>query len=359
MQGGWAGGFPRSYGSAGRVPSGPYIWPVTGECAIGVDLGGSKILAGLVDAELRVHRRAQRPVPAEDQDAVLQAVVAAVEEVRSLSPPDAFAAGFGIPCLIDRERERVEMAVNLPLHDLDFRAVMSERLGVPVAVDNDANVALLAEHRGGAAREASDALMLTVGTGIGGAMLIDGRVYRGGFGAGGELGHTVVDEDGPPCQGSCPNHGCLESVASGTALAREALRVARAAPDCELARALAAGRDITGALVTELAHGGDAAARDVVALIGTRLGVGLTNLVNIFNPEVIVVGGGVIGAGELLLAPARAVVAERALPPARAAVTIVRAHFGAESGMLGAAALAFDAFAPGGPGAASTPGSAT
>jgi glucokinase len=157
----------------------------------------------------------------------------------------------------------------------------------------------------------------------------------------------VVDEDGPPCQGSCPNHGCLESVASGTALAREALRVARATPDCELGRALVAGRAITGALVTELAHDGDPAARDVVALIGTRLGVGIGNLVNMLNPEVVVVGGGVIGAGELLLAPARDVVAGRALPPSRDAARIVRAHFGVESGMIGAGVLALDALAVG------------
>jgi glucokinase len=315
---------------------------VTGDCVIGVDLGGSKILAGVVDGGLRVHGRVQHAVPEGDQEVVLDAVVATVEELRAVSPPDTFAVGFGIPCLIDRERERVEMAVNLPLRDIGFRALMAERIGLPVVVDNDANVALLAEHRAGAAREARHALMLTLGTGIGGAMLIDGEVYRGGFGGGGELGHMVVDEDGPPCQGNCPNHGCLESVASGTALAREALRIARATPDCELARAVAAGLELTGALVTELAHDGDVAARDVVALVGTRLGVGLANLVNIFNPEVIVVGGGVIGAGELLLAPARAVVAERALPPPRSQAQIVRAHFGAESGMLGAAALAFD-----------------
>jgi glucokinase len=310
---------------------------------IGVDLGGTKMMAGVVDSELRVHARAQRAVPNDAQESVLEAMVEVVEDVRSASGVDAFAVGVGIPCLIDRIRGMAVMAVNLPMRELDVRAVMSERLGMPVFVDNDANVALLAEHRGGAAREARHAAMLTVGTGIGGALLIDGELYRGAVGAAGELGHMVVDEDGPPCQGNCPNHGCLESVASGTALAREALRVARATPDCELGRALAAGRTITGALVTELAHDGDPAARDVVALIGTRLGVGLANLVNMLCPEVLVVGGGVIAAGELLLAPAREVVRTRALPPSRDVVTVVRSHFGVESGMLGAAVLAMDA----------------
>ncbi|MDE3069427.1 MAG: ROK family protein [Acidobacteriota bacterium] len=318
------------------------MWPVSGECAIGVDLGGTKMMAGVVDRELRVHARAQRPVPLDSQESILDSLVDIVAEARSAAPIDPFAVGIGVPCLIDRTRDVAVLAVNLPLHDVDFRAVLGERLGLPVFVDNDANAAMVAEHRAGAARGAGHAAMLTIGTGIGGALLFDGNLYRGSLGAAGELGHMVVDEDGPPCQGNCPNHGCLESVASGTALAREALRVARSVPDCALGRALAAGRTITGPLVTELAHDGDVAARDVVALVGTRLGVGLANIVNMLCPEVIVIGGGVIGAGELLLAPAREVVRTRALPPSRDAVSIVRAHFGAESGMLGAACLALD-----------------
>jgi glucokinase len=315
---------------------------VSDQCVIGVDLGGSKILAGVIDSALRVHARAQRPVPQDDQEKALQAVVDAVEEVRTATAPETFAVGLGVPCLIDQEREMAVMAVNLAWHEIDLRAVMSERLGLPVSVENDANAAMLAEHRAGAARGAQHAAMLTIGTGIGGALLLNGELYRGARGGAGELGHMVVDEDGPPCQGNCPNHGCLESIASGTALAREALRVARATPDCELGRALVAGRAITGALVTELAHDGDTAARDVVALIGTRLGVGIGNLINMLNPEVVVVGGGVIAAGELLLAPARDVVAGRALPPSRQAARISRAHFGVESGMVGAGALALE-----------------
>jgi glucokinase len=315
---------------------------VSGECVIGVDLGGTKILAGLVDGALRVHARAQRAVGSGDQESILEALVDAVEEVRANAAMEAGALGLGVPCLMDAERGTAVMAVNLPWEELDVRALMSERVGLPVFVDNDANLAMLAEHRAGAAQGARHAVMLTVGTGIGGALLLDGALYRGARGAAGELGHMVVDEDGPPCQGNCPNHGCLESVASGTALAREALRVARSTPDCGLGRALEAGREITGALVTELAHDGDTAARDVVALIGTRLGVGMANLVNMLNPEVVVVGGGVIGAGELLLAPAREVLAARALPPSREHARVVRAHFGTEAGMVGAGALALE-----------------
>jgi glucokinase len=311
-------------------------------CVIGLDLGGTKLVAGAVDTGLHVHHRAHRHARGADQAELLDVVVDAIAEVRQSVEADVDGVGIGIPCTIDQERGIAVTAVNLPIEDLPFRDIMSERLGLPVWIDNDANLAALAEHRFGAARGASEVVMLTIGTGIGGGLILGGEPYRGSVGAGAELGHMVVDIDGPPCQGNCPNHGCLEAVASGTALAREGLRVAQGAPDSGLGRAHASGREITGALVTELAHDGDAAARDVLALIGTRLGVGIANLVNIFNPEVVVVGGGVIAAGDMLLEPARTVVAERALRPSRDLVRIVPARFGAESGMLGAATLALD-----------------
>ncbi len=234
------------------------------------------------------------------------------------------------------------IAVNLPLADIPFADIMAERLDLPVFVDNDANVAALAEHRAGAARGASEAVMLTIGTGIGGGLILGGEPYRGAIGAAAELGHVVIDMDGPPCQGNCPNRGCVESLASGTALAREALRLARERPESGLGRALADGRELAGPLVTELAHDGDSAAIEVLDLIGSNLGVAIASFVNIFNPEVVVIGGGVIGAGELLLGPAREVVAARALPPSRDEVRIVAAQFGVEAGMVGAAALAFE-----------------
>jgi glucokinase len=253
--------------------------------------------------------------------------------------------GFGVPSLIDHRTGSSVVAVNQPLDNLPFGAVMSERLGLPVFVDNDANVAAIAEHRAGAAQGASEVVMLTVGTGIGGGLILGGQLYHGAVGAAAELGHMVIDVNGPPCQGNCPNHGCVEAMASGTALAREAQRIALERPDSALGRALQDGRAPAGPLVTELAHDGDAAALEVLTLIGTRLGVAIASYVNIFNPEVVVIGGGVLGAGELLLAPARAEVARRALPPSRDLVRIVNAHFGAEAGMVGAAALALDGLA--------------
>jgi glucokinase len=309
-------------------------------CVIGVDLGGTKLLAGTVDAELRVHHRAYR---LSRRDAVLETIVDAVAEAREAARGEVRAVGVGVPCVVT-PGTGVAMACNhLPLVDLPLRDLLAERLGLPVVVDNDATAALVAEWRYGAARGARNALMLTVGTGVGGGILVDGHVVRGASGAAGELGHFVIDESGPPCPGNCPNNGCLEAFVSGPALAMEGRARADADPESGLGRALAAGREITGPLVTELAHDGDSAAREAVATVGRHLGVGIVGLVNVFNPEVVVIGGGVVGAGELMLAPAREVVAARALVPARDQVRIVPARFGDESGMLGAAALAFEA----------------
>lgn len=305
-------------------------------------MGGTKLLAGAVDDGFRVHYRTQRTVSGLDQSALLDVSAEAVEEVRDAAGGDVSAVGFGIPALMDRRSGRAVVSVHLPLEDVPFADIMAERLGVPVFVDNDSNAAALAEHRAGAARGATDAVMLTLGTGIGGGLILRGELYHGAVGAGAELGHMVIDLDGPPCHGNCPSRGCVEALASGTALVREATRVAGERPQSGLGRALSSGRALLGPLITELAHDGDEAACEVIGLIGSRLGVAISNLVNIFNPQVVVVGGGVIGAGELLLAPARAVVAERALRPSRDEVRILAAQFGVEAGMVGAAVMAFD-----------------
>jgi glucokinase len=200
----------------------------------------------------------------------------------------------------------------------------------------------VAEHRVGAAVGCTEAVLLTIGTGIGGGLILRGELYRGTTGAGGELGHTVIEIDGPPCQGNCPNRGCVEVLASGTALAIEARRAAAENPESGLAGAMADGYELSGPLVTELAHDGDPTAIGVLELIGTRLGVAISSFVNIFNPQVVVIGGGVMAAGDLLLNPAREYVATRALGPSREEVRIVPAALGVEAGMIGAAALAYD-----------------
>lgn len=312
-----------------------------GRRTIGVDIGGTKLLAGALDPNLGVHHRTRRSVADLDQSALLGVVVDAVGEIRE-TIGEVEAVGFGIPSLIDHRTGIATMAVNLALAQIPFASIMAERLGLPVFVDNDANAAALAEHRAGAAKGASEAVVLTVGTGIGGGLILRDEIYRGSIGTGAELGHMVIDIDGPRCQGNCPNHGCAEALASGKALEREARELAAALPDSALGAALRDRRELTGALITELAHDGDEAAIEAIELIGSRLGVAISSLVNIFNPQVVVVGGGVVSAGELLLVPARRVLAERALPPSADSVRVVPARFGVEAGMVGAATLAFD-----------------
>lgn len=310
-------------------------------CVIGVDLGGTKLLAGVVDPDLNVRHRVFRHArEGKGTEQLLAALVEAVEEVRTAAGRELAAVGFGIPSLVDVKTGIAKTTVHLPLRDVPFRDVMAERLGVPVAVDNDANAAMVAEQRHGAARGAQTAALLTLGTGIGGGLMVDGKLVHGAHGGAGEWGHMVIDVDGPLC--TCGNRGCLEMLVSGTALGRAALRAAEDLPDSGFGRALSAGREITGMLATELAHDGDPVARDVVTLVGHHLGVGLSNVINILNPEVVVVGGGVIAAGELLLEPARKVVAQRALAPSRDQVRIVPTRFGDASGMVGAALLAMD-----------------
>jgi glucokinase len=303
---------------------------------IGIDAGGTKLLGGVVDEHLVVHHRVHRLWRGGDRQEVLDVLVDVVEEALAATP-ETERVGFGIPSLMDRERALSRECVHLPLAGVPFRDLMSERLVRPVVVDNDANCALLAEVEAGAAKGARHALLLTLGTGIGGGVLVDGEVYRGSEGSAGELGHVVVEVDGRECP--CGNRGCLETIVSGTALGDAAVRAAESRPESALAKAQAAGRQVTGALVTELAGEGDADSVAILAEAGRKLGAGLSGLANAFNPEVIVIGGGASAAGELLLGPAREELRRRALGPNRD-VRVVPAQFGPEAGMLGAAVLA-------------------
>jgi glucokinase len=310
---------------------------------IGMDAGGTKLLGGVVDAGLVVHHRVHRRILGLDQAELVETIVDAVEEARAAAP-DVEAVGFGIPALVRPQTGSVMVSNHLPLDGVPFKALMSERLDLPVAVDNDSNLALLAEHRAGAARGADDVAMLTLGTGIGGGLLLGGEIYRGSVGASAELGHIVVNPDGPECPGDCPGRGCLEAYASGNAIGRAGEEAARQNPESSLGKALAGGREITGGLVTELAHDGDEQALEILAEAGRWLGLGIVTLVNALNPELVIVGGGAGQAGELLLAPAREVLAERALPPNRDLARVVSAEFGSEAGMIGAAMIALDLF---------------
>jgi glucokinase len=305
---------------------------------IGVDLGGTKMLVGVLDAGSKVLWESREASTGQGEEELLDLLVREVEEARRARPGVA-AVGLGIPATIDRERGVAVSAVNLPISEMPIRDLVSERTGLPVFVDNDANVAALAEHLHGAARGMRNAVMITVGTGIGGGLILEGELYRGSTGAAAELGHTVIQMDGPRCQGNCPGNGCVETLASGTALGREARAAAEAQPDSALGRMLAEGKPIDGRAVTDLALAGDECAVAVFELVGRRLGIALASFANIFDPDAIVVGGGVIAAGDLLLEPARRELRGRALSPMNR-VPVVEAQLGPDAGMVGAAAMA-------------------
>jgi glucokinase len=304
---------------------------------IGVDLGGTKMLVGVVDSERKVTYEGGEPSTGLSEDRLVEDLARELQEAKE-ARPDVLAAGLGIPATIDHDKGLAIHAVNLTITHVPIRDLMQERIGLPVFVDNDANAAALAEHLYGAGRGVQDVVMLTIGTGIGGGLILGGEVYRGSTGAGAELGHIVIIEDGLPCQGNCPNHGCVETYASGTAIAREGKAVAEQEPDSALGKALAEG-PIRGRTVTELALAGDPLATEVVAQAGRHLGTALASLANIFDPDVFVIGGGVSVVGELLIGPAREELRSRALPPMND-TPVKLAVLGPEAGMIGAAAMA-------------------
>jgi glucokinase len=306
--------------------------------AIGVDLGGTKMLLGVLDSDAEPVWESRERSAGESEEELVELLVREVEEARA-ERSGVEAIGMGIPATIDHEKGLAVSAVNLPIEDLPIRDLITQRTGLPAFVDNDANVAALAEHLYGAARGTENAVMLTIGTGIGGGLILGGEIYRGSSGAGAELGHVAIQMDGPGCQGNCPNRGCVEALASGTAIGREGLAAAESNPDSALGELLAAGAQVDGKAVTVAAQEGDETAIGVFDLVGSRLGVALASFANIFEPEVIVIGGGVIAAGDLLLDPARRELEERALRPMNG-TSVVPAELGEDAGMIGAAAMA-------------------
>ena len=307
---------------------------------IAIDLGGTKLAAGVVNREGVVMRRTVHPTELSNQERLVVQIEDAIEE---LLDDGVGALGIGVPSLIDQRAGRAESSVNVPLAGFALRDHLHARFRVPVAIENDANAAALAEHRFGAGRGTHHMVLLTLGTGIGGGLILNGELYRGGLGAAGELGHITIDVHGPRCQGTCPGIGHLEALASGTAAERLADRIASERPEGDLGRALAEGREVDPRLTVELANAGDGDAREVLEQVAFNLGIGIASYVNVFNPELVVIGGGFSRAGELLLAPARKVVADHALPPARDLVRITLAVLGPEAGLIGSALVGFEA----------------
>jgi glucokinase len=291
--------------------------------AVGIDIGGTKIAAGVVDADGQVLTRRDIATPVSDRQSLVDAIIDVARELAAAHPVEAI--GVGVAGLVDRAGETVRFAAHLPFEDEPLRGELATALGLPVVVDNDANAGGWAESRFGAARGAQDAVFVAVGTGIGGAIIIDGQLRRGWQGASGEIGHLIVERDGRPCP--CGSRGCWEQYGSGRALVRAAEEAGFEVPH--------------GAAITAAAAAGDERACTVLREIGEWVGIGIAGLVAVLDPEVVVVGGGVSAAGDLLLEPARAsfrtYLTARGRRPEPA---VLLAALGPDAGLIGAADLA-------------------
>jgi glucokinase len=300
-----------------------------------VDVGGTKIAAGIVTPEGEILDEVRYPTP-HSPEHLVENIARAVEEVR-----DGLEAGgvcLAVPGLIFAQENTVAFSPNLrAIEGIPLKEALGPRIGLPLTIENDANAAAWGEFRFGAGSEVDHLVFVTLGTGIGGGVITHGVLLRGAQGSGGELGHVTIQATGPRC--ACGNRGCLEALASGTAIGRRAREVADERPDSALGR-LAMEREVVGEDATELARNGDELALSVLEEAGRWLGIGLAGFVNIFNPEMVVVGGGAMEAGELILKPARREVYLRSRPPSRDLVEVKEATLGPESGVLGAAALA-------------------
>jgi glucokinase len=307
---------------------------------VGVDIGGTKVLAGVVDSRGHILARERRATPSHSPAAVEQTIVTLVEQLGSRY--DVAAVGIGAAGFVDATRSTVMFSPHLAWRDEPLRAAVARRVRLPVVVDNDANTAALAESRFGAGAGHRFVLCITLGTGIGGALVIDNRVFRGANGMAGEFGHIQVVADGHRCE--CGNRGCWEQYASGNALVRDARELIGAgSPVAHYLREVAGGDPsrLTGPDVTAAARAGDPLSIELIADMGRWLGVGLAGMAAAFDPTCIIVGGGVSAAGELLLEPTRLAFSRtlvgrgyRREPP------ILPARLGTDAGFVGAADMA-------------------
>lgn len=317
--------------------------PTTGPVVVGVDVGGTKVLAGVVSAEGDVVRRARGATPGR------LASVEALEETiadcvaRAAAGAPLAAVGLAAAGFVDAAGDRVMFAPHLPWRGEDVRARLAARVGAPVVLENDATCAAHAEAAYGAGRGVGSMLLVTLGTGIGGGLVIDGRVWRGAGGMAGEFGHAQVVPAGLACE--CGRRGCWEQYCSGSALVRDVRARLGSAPSVLADMCGGDPTQLTGPMVAQAAADGDLLAHAALTRVGEWLGVGLANLIAAFDPALVVIGGGVSEAGDRLLDPARAVVADsvvgaghRVVPP------VVAAELGTEAGLVGAAALAGDRF---------------
>ncbi len=308
---------------------------------IGADLGGTKLsVARMHEGTLEEH--ATVPTDKSSASALLEEIVRAVEP---LVTADTVALGIGVPAAVDFVTGEARSGVNVPLTGVPVRRILGERLGIAVYVDNDANCAAIAEaHDDDGQLVVGDLVMFTIGTGVGGGLVLGGRPYRGATGAAAEMGHQLIGIDlergAPPASEHFPQPGSLEALAAGRALDGIAARVASEGPDGALGQAAARGEEITGVDVVKAAQAGDVESIAALRLLGERLGIGIANAINIFDPEVVAVGGGVSIARELLLGPAEEVARRYALPGCGERTEIRLSRYGVEGGLRGAALMA-------------------
>ncbi len=290
---------------------------------IGVDVGGTTIRSGIVDREGTILARYEAESPGGSEDDVLQALDEAVEAVLG---DEIGAIGFGVPANLDRRTGRVLRSTNLEFDDFDLVGHARRRFGLRAGVENDGNAATLAEWKLGAGRGTSNLVLLTLGTGVGGGIVLGDRIYRGWA----EIGHMVVLANGPPCEGHCHGRGHVEALCSGTAADRGARELW--------------GTDADARMLVERAREGDEAARARLAEIGEFLGAAIGSLANLFDPELILIGGGFgEAAGELVLGPAREAARREALAPADATIRVLPAELGGDAGLVGAGLIGFEA----------------
>jgi glucokinase len=313
---------------------------VTAHHFVGVDVGGTKIaVAGLAAGELSESKLLHTEL--EDQDKLVDQIAGAIEDART---DDTRAVGIGVPSLVEFATGRIASSVNIPLKDVPLRELLSDRCGLPVYVDNDATCAALAEAFDEGRLTCEHLVLFTVGTGVGGGLVLNGKVYRGAVGMAAEVGHTLIGLDlhggAPPASGEFPQPGSLEYLASGRALDRLALDAAREDANSHLGRRLNRDDAVSGVDVVEGARTGDRASLRCLEILGERLGIGIANAINVFDPLEVVIGGGVSAAGDLLLEPARRVALQHVVPGAGSRTTIRLARHGPRAGVLGAALIA-------------------
>jgi glucokinase len=302
---------------------------------LGVDVGGTKIAVGAVRGAA-ARNRVEHPTELSSTTALLDGLEATVNEVISTAGRPA-AIGVGVPSQIEYSTGTVETSVNIPLTGVPLRAELGRRFGVPVFVDNDANCAALAEAQ---LLQCDHLVMLTLGTGVGGGVIVGGRIFRGAHGLGAELGHFAVNADGPHCPGNCPNSGCLEAYCSGQALERDATELAEDKPGSRLAHALDDDGKVSGRKLVTAAEEGDPDALLIFDRFARMLGVGIAGYVNVFQPEHLVIGGGLSRASHLFFQRAEQDAAARALPALWRRAQVSLARGGADAGVIGAGVLA-------------------